>query len=167
LKIVDREKNLVKLSNGEYIAIEQIESKLSQSSYVRPNGLMVHADSDKDYLIALVLPQESQMKGKSGKGDSKIIEDEDFTNEVLESLQKESKKANLSAAETVKKVLVIDDEWTAENGMLSSAEKLKRGAIKEKYEEEIEALYNDEGGAKKSKKSEPKQKQKVEAQSAE
>jgi long-chain acyl-CoA synthetase len=52
LAIIDRKKNLVKLSHGEYIALESLESKYSKSSLVE--NICVYADSSQPYPIALV-----------------------------------------------------------------------------------------------------------------
>jgi long-chain acyl-CoA synthetase len=156
---------LVKLSNGEYIAVERIESKLAESPYVRPNGLMVYADSEREYPVALVLPQESYLKSKHNGDIAELVDDEEVNKAVLKSLQDEARKANLGKAETVQKIKLINDEWTVENGMLSSAEKLKHNAIAKKYKDEIEELYGEKSDKKSSKKTE-KKKQPEESQTA-
>ena len=45
LDVIDRIKNLAKLSNGEYIAICELEMIYETSSFVQPNGLCIIADS--------------------------------------------------------------------------------------------------------------------------
>ena len=48
---------------------------------------------------------------------------------------------NLAHYETIKKVVVVPEEWTVESGELTPSMKLKRRVINEKYKEQIDALY--------------------------
>ena len=48
---------------------------------------------------------------------------------------------NLSNIEKIKKFIVITDQFTIENGMMTPTLKLKRYKIIQKYKKEIEKLY--------------------------
>ena len=54
LKIVDRKKNIFKLSNGEYIAPEKLENVYSNSPQIAQ--IYVHGDSDQPHAVAIVVP---------------------------------------------------------------------------------------------------------------
>jgi len=56
------------------------------------------------------------------------------------------REANCSLAnfETMKRFLVVAQEWAQETGELTPSMKLKRRVIKEQYAAEIDALYADE-----------------------
>lgn len=56
LAIIDRKKNLFKLSQGEYIAVEYLEGVYSRSKFVRQ--IFVYGDSLKHYLIAIIILNE-------------------------------------------------------------------------------------------------------------
>ncbi|KAI9331187.1 hypothetical protein BDR26DRAFT_682209 [Obelidium mucronatum] len=60
LSIIDRKKNLVKLSNGEYIALEKLEANYKVSKYVQ--NICVHADSEQAYAIAFIQPIEKEIR---------------------------------------------------------------------------------------------------------
>jgi len=64
LKIIDRAKNIFKLSQGEYIAPEKLENIYVQSSYLAQ--IWVHGDSTKDYCVmfAVVDPDQAENYAK-------------------------------------------------------------------------------------------------------
>lgn len=52
LKVIDRSKNIFKLSQGEYIAPGKIENILKNCTYI--DDIFVYGDSLKSKLIAIV-----------------------------------------------------------------------------------------------------------------
>ncbi len=63
----------------------------------------------------------------------------------MKALQSEAQKEGLKGPEVVKKVVVVKDDWTPENGLLTAAMKTKRPAVVEKYKEQIQKAF---GGKK-------------------
>jgi len=61
ISIIDRKKNLVKLSHGEYVALENLEMIYGTSSFVSPNGICTYGDSFQDHVVAVVIPQKSHV----------------------------------------------------------------------------------------------------------
>ena len=56
LRIIDRKKNIFKLSQGEYIVPEKIENKIGQSHYIAQ--MFVYGDSLQHYLVAIIVPDK-------------------------------------------------------------------------------------------------------------
>ncbi|KHN71553.1 Long-chain-fatty-acid--CoA ligase 5, partial [Toxocara canis] len=56
LQIIDRKKNIFKLSQGEYIAPEKIEAVYCRSKYVAQ--VFVHGESLETCIIGVVVPEE-------------------------------------------------------------------------------------------------------------
>jgi len=136
---------LVKLSHGEYIAIEKLESKYQNSAFV--DNICVYADGMRDYPVAIVKPSEAAVmrwaneKGQKGDFHALVESSKELKTDVLASLQQCAKTAGLKEIEVVKGLYLTADEWTPENDMLTAAMKLKRQNLIPKYKKHIEAIY--------------------------
>ena len=119
LKITDRKKEIIVNLGGDNISPSKIENLLCLNDKIKQS--FVYGDK-KTYLVALIV--------------SEIEENKKDIENYLENLNK-----SLSLVEKVKKFLLIKEEFTIENGMLTPTLKLKRKKILEKYKEELEKLY--------------------------
>ncbi|KAL9644312.1 hypothetical protein ABK040_005773 [Willaertia magna] len=144
--IIDRKKNLIKLSQGEYIAIEKLESIYGNSPFIAPNGIMVYGDSEKSFAVALIILQPGYTKQwahENGLTENigELLENKQLRAAVKNSLLSEAKKANLQRMEEIKDFRLLIDEWTPENELLTSAMKLKRPNLVKKYKDLIDEMY--------------------------
>nr|BBE10601.1 long-chain acyl-CoA synthetase [Rhodotorula toruloides] len=144
LSVIDRKKNLVKLAGGEYIALERLESLYSSCEYVA--RIMIHADSNANKPMAVIFPHEHNFKSLASSlgvsGDlGTLVHDQSICDNVLKSLNAVGKKAGLKPLETLQTLVLSDEEWTPQNGMLTAAQKLNRKTIVQKYKKEIDAVY--------------------------
>ena len=74
MKIIDRKKNIFKLSQGEYIAPEKIEGVLVQSAAAAQ--VFIHGISIKSSVVGIVIPDVDTLEGWcSGKGIHGVYED--------------------------------------------------------------------------------------------
>ena len=119
LKITDRKKEIIVNSGGDNISPTKIENLLCLDDKIKQS--FVYGDK-KTYLVALIVSDSEKNK--------KEIE------LYIDDLNK-----NLSLVERVKKIKLINEEFTIENGMLTPTLKLKRKKILEKYKEDLEKLY--------------------------
>jgi long-chain acyl-CoA synthetase len=138
--VIDRVKNLVKLQGGEYIALEKLEAIYRGSGYVQ--NIMIHGDSSCSRPIAIMVANEKVLAGKAremGVDESAMHTDKKVRGAVLKGLQDVARKEGLSGMETVAGVVVVEEEWTPANGLVTATQKVNRKAIRERYAKEIKA----------------------------
>ncbi|ROW06266.1 hypothetical protein VPNG_08095 [Cytospora leucostoma] len=145
LKVIDRVKNLVKLQGGEYIALEKLEAVYRSSRAVQ--NLMVHGDSEHSRPIAVIFVNEPVIKdianevGVSAKADHELLSNGKVKHAVLQDLLAQAKGAGLSSLELVSAVVLTNEEWTPQNGLVTATSKINRRGLREKYDEEIKEAY--------------------------
>ena len=119
LKITDRKKELIVNLGGDNISPTKIENLLCLNENIKQS--FVYGDK-KNYLVALIVAEKNANKDEIKK--------------FVENLNK-----NLSLIEKIKKFLIIYEEFTIENRMLTPTLKLKRKVILENYKKNLENLY--------------------------
>ncbi|KAJ3128802.1 long-chain fatty acid-CoA ligase [Physocladia obscura] len=152
LQIIDRKKNLVKLSNGEYIALEKLESNYKVSKFVQ--NICVYADPEQSYAIALIQPIEKEVRATAAKlnlyqanvdiahiGFDELCDRKELRAAVVASLKDVAKSIGLKPAEIIGQVYLVHEEWTPQNGLLTAAMKLQRKDIVKRYSAEIKTMY--------------------------
>jgi long-chain acyl-CoA synthetase len=139
LTITDRKKDLLKLSNGKYVAPQQIEALLRESELIEQ--AVVVGDRRK-YPVALLVPNFENLRSFAQK---KGISDGDLAGDpnVVEHLRKlvDAMTRNLADYERVKKIAVLPKEFTIEGGELTPTLKVRRRVVEEKYRDVIDSLY--------------------------
>lgn len=144
LKIIDRKKNLVKTSNGEYIALEKLESVYRACPLVA--NICVYADQHKTKPIALIVPVEGPLKKLAAQagvegGLEKLVHDDKVRAAVLRELIAAGRQGGLAGIELIEGVVLTEEEWTPQNNLVTSAHKLNRRGILEKYKKEVDRAY--------------------------
>lgn len=141
LKITDRKKDLIITAGGKNIAPSRIEGIMATSIYF--NQVCVVGDKRK-YLSAVVTLDEVNIKnyadthGIAYETMADLIDHPDIKS-LIDS-EREKKNKLLPSFETIKKVIVVP-EFTVENAMMTPTFKLKKNIILEKYEQEIDTMY--------------------------
>jgi long-chain acyl-CoA synthetase len=146
LSIIDRIKNLVKLSHGEYIALEKLEAQYKSVSFVQ--NIVIHADPFQSYIVAVVVPLKSdleciatELKLECSQTFESLCANSEIVDHCLKLLENSAKNANFKGVEFIKKIRLVSDEWNAENGMLTAAQKIKRKEVVDKYQSSINMMY--------------------------
>ncbi|TDZ25133.1 Long-chain-fatty-acid--CoA ligase 1 [Colletotrichum orbiculare MAFF 240422] len=145
LKLIDRKKNLVKTLNGEYIALEKLESIYRAAAVVA--NICVYADAQKAKPVAIIVPAEpalvklAQSIGIKGSTLEELVHDKRLHGAVTKELQNAGRQGGLSGIEIIEGVVLSDEEWTPQNDLVTAAQKLQRKKILEKYKAEVAKAY--------------------------
>ncbi|MDC3341668.1 long-chain fatty acid--CoA ligase [Candidatus Pelagibacter sp.] len=121
LKITDRKKDIIISAGGDNISPAKIENMITNEPEI--DQCMVYGDK-KNYLVALVVPSKDFLKEKE-----KI-------DNVIEKINKK-----LTLLEKIKRIQLIDENFSIENGLMTPTMKVKRKKVTEKYKNQLEKLY--------------------------
>jgi long-chain acyl-CoA synthetase len=119
LTITGRIKDQFKTSKGKYISPAPIENQLLAHYFIDQACVVGHA---MPHTLALCILSES------GKKMDKI----QLTNELIDFLK--TVNAELEHHERIAKLIILSEEWTIENGVLTPTLKIKRNIIDSKYQ---------------------------------
>ena len=141
LKITDRKKDIIVNAGGDNISPSRIEEKLNIEPEIAQS--MMYGDF-KNYLVAILVPdidyaQEWAKDHHKEFNLKKLNQDPDFIKMIKATTERANKK--LSQIEQVRKFLLIDEEFTVENDMMTPTLKVRRFKVKEKYQSQLESLY--------------------------
>jgi len=145
VKIIDRKKNIFKLSQGEYVAAEKIEIYNQKSKFIMQN--FVYGDSFQDCLVAIVtldpdyVPEWAKKNGLQGSLEE-LSKNPKLKSAVLDDIKKIHRAEKMAGFELVKDVYLEPVAWTPDD-LLTPTFKLKRQPCQEKYKAAIDAMYAD------------------------
>lgn len=143
LKLTGRKKELFKTSFGKYIAPGVIEDKLKESSFI--DNCMVVGESQK-FAGALIVPEFSHLRSWCKIKEIKYTNDAEMVKDpvIKKRIMREVNKMNesLGATEQVKKIEIMDHEWSLKDGELTPKMNIKRAVLCDKYKDLIEQMFN-------------------------
>jgi len=144
LMITDRKKEIFKLSNGKFVAPQQIENRIKESAFVEQ--VMVVGEHQK-FASALLVPDFTYLKEwcvnnniKNGKKREELIK----VPEVVTVMNEEIARINESLMEweRIKRFRMVHEDWSPATGELSATLKLKRKVVAARYSKLLESIYN-------------------------
>ena len=146
-RIIDRVKNMFKLQQGEYIAPEKIENKLSDCKYIEQ--LFIYGDSLQSYLVGVLYPKQKdvieflQKKGINATKENykDYFEDPDLIKDILTEIERFSRSNDIKGFEIVKKVYLTKEPFSVENELLTTTLKIRRHIAKKHFMKEIQKMY--------------------------
>lgn len=144
LKIIDRKKNIFKLSQGEYVAPEKIENVYIQSKWVAQS--FVYGNSMERFLVCVVVPDEDVLTPwckQNGIGGTFTdwCKNDKIKQMIAKDMEEKANLRKLQGFERVKAMHLHDELFTPENGVLTPTFKLKRSVAQKLFQPEIDAMY--------------------------
>lgn len=131
LKIIDRKKNIFKLSQGEYVAPERLEGIYAKHPLVQQ--IFIYGNSNESTLVAVIVP-EPEGFGQIGKDKNELMKQ-------INTMAKTNDK--LKGFEMIRACHIETELFSIENGLLTPTSKAKRPQIQAKYKETLEQLYGE------------------------
>ncbi|KAL0397996.1 UNVERIFIED_CONTAM: Long chain acyl-CoA synthetase 4 [Sesamum calycinum] len=144
MKIIDRKKNIFKLSQGEYVSVENLESIYSLSSSI--DAIWIYGNSYGSFLVAVVNPNIETLKqwaevNEVSEDFSTICEDPRARKYILGELTKIGKENKLRGFEFIKAVHLDPIPFDMERDLLTPTYKKKRNQFYKYYQNVIEDMY--------------------------
>lgn len=145
LSITDRKKELFKTSGGKYIAPQPLEQLIKGSRFVNQ---VVLIGNGRKFPAALIVPNWEQidsyvkLKGLKETSRAELCRSPKIID--LFERQVEQLTPDIAQYERVKKIALLENEFTIDGGEMTPTLKVKRRVIDEKYRSVIDELYRDE-----------------------
>ena len=142
LVILDRKKDLLKTSGGKFITPQPIESKLKGSPYIA--DAVVIADGRR-FPSALIIPNFAALTrlaeehGIDGAAPADLARNP----KIIARIEKEveSRCADLAPYEKIKKITVLEREFSITDGEMTPTMKIRRREVEKRYREIIDRMY--------------------------
>ena len=144
LRVVDRVKEIFKLSQGEYIVPAKLESIYYQSPYIEQ--MMINGNSNMNNFIAIIKPENTKCAEALGISEEELVKDEEnpkLIEFIKNDLEKYASEAKLNGLEKVKYMIITFEGFTVNNQCMTPTMKFVRKKIEIKFKERIDKLYKE------------------------
>ncbi|MEM1119832.1 MAG: thioester reductase domain-containing protein [Bacteroidota bacterium] len=140
--VIDRRKDVMKLSQGEYVAVGKLGTVFEGGSAVIKQ-IYVYGNAFQSYLLAVVVPDQKTVTSLLGENASEV----QLTALIKKELVKVATEQQLKSFEVPRSFIIEYEEFTQANGLLSSVRKRLRPALKRKYGARLEVIYETQAKA--------------------
>ncbi|KAL6607893.1 hypothetical protein ACP70R_040956 [Stipagrostis hirtigluma subsp. patula] len=144
LKVIDRKKNIFKLSQGEYVAVEYLEKVYGFPPLIE--DIWVYGDSFRSNLVAVVNPhEENTMKWAESNGYKgsfgEICKLEGLKDYLLKELAAVAQKNKLRGFEYIKGIVLDPIPFDIERDLVTATMKKRRNSMLKYYQSDIDKVY--------------------------
>ncbi|EOX97210.1 Long-chain acyl-CoA synthetase 2 isoform 2 [Theobroma cacao] len=151
MKIIDRKKNIFKLSQGEYVAVENVENTYSRCPHI--TSIWVYGNSFESFLVAVVVPERKALEDWATEHDEAVdfkslCENRKARKYILDELNSTGQKHQLRGFEMLKAVYLEPTPFDMERDLITPTFKLKRPQLLKYYKDRIDQLYSEAKGSK-------------------
>lgn len=154
MKIIDRKKNIFKLAQGEYVAVENLENVYGLSNAVEQTW--VYGNSFESSLVAVAVPVEQSLMSWAAsngvEGDfAAVCQNPKAIKHILDDLVAVGKKSKLKGFELIRALYLEPKPFDMERDLLTPTFKKKRPQLLKCYQEQVTAMYDNLKAAEASK----------------
>jgi long-chain acyl-CoA synthetase len=148
LKITGRIKDLIITSGGKNVSPQNIENSLKTSQYIEQVAVI---GDNRKYLSALIVPAFKELENWARTNNIAFTNMKDLINnpEVNKLIlsEVEANMKDYARVEQIRKIKLLENEWSQQTDELTPTLKIKRRIINQKYAAEIESLYPPDANA--------------------
>ncbi|MBI4342095.1 MAG: long-chain fatty acid--CoA ligase [Candidatus Omnitrophica bacterium] len=143
LVITDRKKDLIKTAGGKFVAPQKLENLFVSDPHI--SQAFVFGDK-RPYCVALIVPQAERLRryageqGIPGHGLHELVHEPRIIEFYWNLVQ--DKQRHLAGFEQVKKITLLDQEFSQAAGELTPTLKAKRSIIAQRYAGVLDRLYS-------------------------
>uniref|UniRef100_A0A1D1YXD9 Long-chain-fatty-acid--CoA ligase n=1 Tax=Anthurium amnicola TaxID=1678845 RepID=A0A1D1YXD9_9ARAE len=146
MKIIDRKKNIFKLSQGEYIAVENIENAYSRCLLI--TSIWVYGNSFESFLVGVVVPERRSLEDWAAANNvtgnfESLCKNPKARNYVLEELNRTGRMYQLKGFEMLRAIHLEPIPFNMERDLITPTFKLKRPQLLKYYKEYVDVLYRE------------------------
>ena len=142
LSVTDRKKDLIKTSGGKFIAPQPIENSLKLNPLV---GVAAILGDKRKFACVMISPNFPALEEWARANEVSFTSRADLVanSKVIQLYEEiiEAVNQNLARFEKLKRVMLVADDFTIENGAMTPTLKLKRRVIEDRYRKQIDDLY--------------------------
>jgi long-chain acyl-CoA synthetase len=142
LSVTDRKKDLIKTSGGKFIAPQPIENALKLNPFI---GVPAIIGDKRKFAAVMISPNFVRLEEWAHQNGIACSSRADLvSNPKVQALYEaavENVNQNLARFEKLKRVIVVADEFSPDNGILTPTLKLRRRAVEDRYRQQIDELY--------------------------
>lgn len=144
LKITDRKKDLIVTAGGKKISPQRIEGLL-KANPIFLNAVVV--GEGRPFVSALVVPQPelvlqyAEKKGIEFRSYLQLLQSPEVKAFLLIEVQQTT--TDLASFEKVKKIILLEKDFSIESEEITPTLKVRRGVIEERFRRQIQALYEE------------------------
>lgn len=132
IRYLDRRNNVLKLAQGEFVAIAKLEALFAGGSPLI-RQIFLYGNSARSFLLGVVVPNHDAMDGERDDAAVRI--------RILDAIRQIGVEAGLAAYEVPRDIILENAPFTAANGLLAGVGKLLRPALLARYQGQLEAIY--------------------------
>lgn len=156
LKIIDRKNNVFKLAQADFVSPEQIETVYLQHHLVKQ--IFVYGSAIHAYLVAVIVVDVERLRAETCrfiKEDQKFnitsrtpveefLSNSNVRQYVLTELRKHGNIKGLSNIEQIRKVHLVEEEFTIEAGLMTPTLKMIRLKLSKKFKQVLDEMYRED-----------------------
>jgi len=148
IRVIGRCKEVIKLAQGEFVVIEEVENAYCTCPIV--SQIFVYGDPLREFLVAIVEPDQKELRkvwdavhpGGEEPTVKQMCEDAEVKKKVMEMFNEAHKKSGMTGINRVHDIHFDPEGFNTENGVMTPTNKLAREVAKKYYADVIKKMYD-------------------------